>query len=257
MYAKALNVSNPADCTFYHTMDLPNGEHCEGEWDLRGGITEYLGNVNFKGKRALDIGTASGALTWEMERQGASVTGFDLSVKSQWDVIPSRNFDYKETIAKKKDLALRLHNGWWYCHRKFQAQANVVYGSVYDIPVELAPIDISVFGAILLHLRDPFLALQNGTRITKETVIVTELMPLDSASINNQPLARFLPYPGSTKHRWTWWHLTPQVVINMLGILGFEDTVVQYHKQKHISVMRECFTVVAKRTIDYDPDRGF
>ncbi len=34
-------------------------------------IDDYLGRFDFRGKRCLDIGTASGYLTFEMERRGA------------------------------------------------------------------------------------------------------------------------------------------------------------------------------------------
>jgi hypothetical protein len=61
------NVRDVAECAFYHYMDLP------GYWDLRPTIDEYLGRFDFRDKRALDVGAASGYLTFEMEKRGAGM----------------------------------------------------------------------------------------------------------------------------------------------------------------------------------------
>ena len=62
IYAAPRLVEDPADCYFYHTMDLPGHGTVTGEWDLRGREAAYLGNVDFQGKRVLEVGTASGHL---------------------------------------------------------------------------------------------------------------------------------------------------------------------------------------------------
>jgi len=79
IFAKPKIVNDVKDCYFYHTLDVPGYGTIEGNWDLRGGFSEYLGRVDFKGKKVLEMGTANGALCFEMERRGASVIAFDLS----------------------------------------------------------------------------------------------------------------------------------------------------------------------------------
>ncbi len=81
-----------AECLWYHTMDLPGIGMVDGSWDLRETIDNYLGRVDFAGKRCLDIGTASGFLTFEMERRGASaVASMDLDPTTHdWDIVHSR-----------------------------------------------------------------------------------------------------------------------------------------------------------------------
>ena len=75
IFAAPLNVDNVADCYFYHTMELPGHGVIEGrDWDLRGRVDEYLGKVDFAGQRVLEIGPASGFLTFEMENRGAIIS---------------------------------------------------------------------------------------------------------------------------------------------------------------------------------------
>jgi 2-polyprenyl-3-methyl-5-hydroxy-6-metoxy-1,4-benzoquinol methylase len=71
-------IENLNDCYFYHTGDLPGLRVQKGEWDLRGNISAYLGDVDFEGKRVLDVGTANGFLCFEIERRAAEAVGYDL-----------------------------------------------------------------------------------------------------------------------------------------------------------------------------------
>jgi hypothetical protein len=41
------------DCAFYHVIDLPGVGTTDGGWDLRGRVDDYLGHVDFAGKRVL------------------------------------------------------------------------------------------------------------------------------------------------------------------------------------------------------------
>jgi 2-polyprenyl-3-methyl-5-hydroxy-6-metoxy-1,4-benzoquinol methylase len=78
-YAAPRVITDVRDCFFYHTIDVPGHGTINGDWDLRPGIRDYLGQVDFLGKRVLDVGAASGFLTFTMEKQGAQVISYDLS----------------------------------------------------------------------------------------------------------------------------------------------------------------------------------
>jgi hypothetical protein len=69
IFAAPEKVEDVADCYFYHTMELPGYGVINGDWDLRHGVDDYLGNVTFAGKRVLEIGPASGFLAFEMEKR--------------------------------------------------------------------------------------------------------------------------------------------------------------------------------------------
>src|SRR5262249_35068814 len=147
----------------YHTIDLPEVGTIHGDWDLRSGLPEYLGHVDFAGRRVLDVGAANGLLSFFMERKGADVVSYDLDLNQRWDLVPFAAWtELEETWPGNALVTDRLNNAYWFAHRLTQSKARVVYGSVYDIPRAIGPVDIAVYGSVLLHVRDPFLALENG-----------------------------------------------------------------------------------------------
>jgi 2-polyprenyl-3-methyl-5-hydroxy-6-metoxy-1,4-benzoquinol methylase len=174
VYAQPRTITDLNDCYFYHTTDVPGYGLLEGEWDLRQGIRAYLGDVDFHGKRVLELGTASGFVCFHMEREGADVVGYDLSEHQSWDVVPYAQYSYEDFLQKRKEHIRRINNAFWLCHRAFGSHSTVVYGDVYSIPEGIGQVDISTSCSILLHVRDPFLALQKTLALTRETVIVTE-----------------------------------------------------------------------------------
>ena len=127
------------------------------------------------------------------------------------------------------------------------SKAKVVYGSVYNIPDEIGSIDISVYGSILLHLRDPFFALQNGLKLTKNTVIVEDILR-GKRTKTKKPYLRFLPNASTKEPKDTWWDIRPEWVVQAIGVLGFEKTKVTFHKQNFEGRMIQSYTVVGNKT---------
>ena len=62
-----------------------------------------------------------------------------------------------------------------------------------------------------------------------------------------------VPNRNRMHRRGTFWLLSPELIVNILGILGFEDSKVSFHKQKARGQELDMFTVVANRTCDFDP----
>lgn len=283
LFATARDVSNIGDCYFYHVMDLPGHGTVGEEWDLRGREVAYLGGVSFQGKRVLELGTASGFFCRFMESQGADVVGLDLAPDHVWDLVPFAGLDMTGYAVKLKDHIERLKNGWWFAHRLFHSRAKAVYANIYALPQAIGLVDIATFGAILLHLRDPFDALCNALSLTRETVIVTEVHPeqpadsrlgslVTSASgrglasglrrllgmeersaspgLPRQNALYFLPNPQAQDPSVavTWWCFTPEVICAFLGVLGFGQTTVTEHMQVFQGRPARMFTVVGKRT---------
>jgi len=150
-------------------MDIPGHGLAKGQWDLRKREPAYLGGFRFDGKRVLECGTASGCLCFYMESQGADVVGYDLSDKQDWDTVPFADGDHEQFREERRGHIRALNNGWWLSHGARQSKAWVVYGSVYEVPKEIGKVDVATFGAILLHVRDPFLALQSAAKLQPDT----------------------------------------------------------------------------------------
>ena len=78
----------------------------EGPWDLRGGVDDYLGGVDLRDKRVLEVGTASGFLCFTMEGRGAEVVAYDLSDKQSWDVVPYAQYDHESFDSERREHLL-------------------------------------------------------------------------------------------------------------------------------------------------------
>ena len=254
MWAEPRDIHSLDDCYFYHTMDIPTYGIVHGDWDLRGREAIYFGDTNFQGKRVLEIGTASGHLCFSMEKLGAEVVAYDLSDQQQWDIVPYAKSDYKQRIIERKKHINQLNNSFWLAHKAYNSHAKVMYGTVYDIPDDIGQFDICTFGSILLHLRDPFLALQRAASHATETVIVTDLSPKVRGRmlsmielITGTRLIRFLPNAQKLGPTESWWSLSPKLVSEFLQILGFANTRIFIHRQKFRGREIRLYTVVGQK----------
>lgn len=302
-YADPRVVEDLADCWFYHTMDLPGYGVVEGQWDLRNNEHNYTGGIDLDGRRVLEVGTASGHICFYMERQGAQVVGFDLSDDYDWDVVPMASVDHEAEAGERRKHIRQLNNGWWLSHRAVNSSAKVVYGTVYGIPAEIGPVDVAIYGSVLLHCRDPFQALYNGLRLTRSTVVVTDLLNprrMESSATNGSsapapttpaggpgrsgeiltlakkaaarlrsdpsqltaylrrywrptdlrgiPVMEFVPEFERSGPLDSWWYLTPEIVQQFIGVLGFGESEVHRHTQKSMWGDRQLFTVIGHRT---------
>jgi hypothetical protein len=267
-FAPPRHVTDLGDCYFYHTVDLPGYGTIPGEWDLRASVDDYLGRVPLAGKRVFEVGTANGFLCFEMERLGAAVVAHDLSDRECWDIVPFAQLDCHHLIADRRELLRKLHNAWWLAHRIHGSSARVVYGTAYDLPTAVGPIDVVTLGCVLLHLRDPFRALASATRLAAETVIVTEpILEADSRTLpwptrllrragkllrlpprTGGAAMTFLPHHELGGPTETWWVLPAELIRRFLGVLGFEDTSTTYHTQLYRGREHPLYTVVGRRT---------
>jgi SAM-dependent methyltransferase len=219
MYAEPRNVSDLSKCRFYHAMDLPDGQFVRGNWDLRNSFEKYTGFAQFAGRRMLDVGTASGFLTFEAEKRGAEVVSFDSSSPKMHAGVPFLDVRRHGGGAIEDDFE-GIRNAYWYAHKAYGSRAKCHYGDVYDLPDELGEFDVVQVGAILCHLRDPVGALISITRRCRETLVVTEPI-VDSP----HPFMAFVARPGDRAvkgPRNTWWHLSIGLYGMFLEILGFK-----------------------------------
>lgn len=233
------------DCDFYHSYNLASGP-VVGQWDLRETWKPYLGHVDFSGRSVIEIGPASGFLSFSMEDAGAQVTAIEPPMSHLWDVVPSQGVDipaWRRTFSAGIE---RVRNSFWYVHAEKKSSVRMLEIDPYKITAEIGDFDVAVLAAVLLHCRRPFDLLESVATRTRNTVVVTEVY---NASLGEQAACAFLPHRGVNQVD-TWWHFSPQFFISALGLLGFTEARVYFHSQKQPAAGNrdvELFTVVCER----------
>ena len=141
IFATPRKVEDVADCYFYHTMELPGRGVIEGrDWDLRGRVDQYLGNIDFAGQRVLEVGPASGFLAFEMEKRGADVISVEVTDEHGWDFVPYPDARLEEVFGPRRIVMQQLKNSYWFSHAALQSKAKVYYGDAYNLPAALGRI---------------------------------------------------------------------------------------------------------------------
>lgn len=128
----------PPHLAFYHTIEYAPGRHTAG-WPVIVPIVEMIRaamrELDFRGRRVLDIGCRDGAFSFEAERLGATeVLGVDFDLP-------------RENIA--------------FLAAAFASRARFEQHNIYDLrPDRLGLFDIVLLPGVVYHLRYPFLALR-------------------------------------------------------------------------------------------------
>jgi len=221
LFAKP-RTPRPEDCIWYHVMDVPGLGVTEAPWDLRGKFSEYIGSVPVEGRSVLDIGTASGFLSFEAEKAGArEIVSFDIGVGTSEHRLPFREklyyTDRAAFIAQQTAEFDRWKNAYWLAHKAFGSQARAVYGDIYNLPVELGTFDVVIVGAVLEHLRDPIGALESISRLAGHTLVISTEVIFDETGY-----ARFVGNGHDSDHDFCFWVYSLGVYRHVLKMLGFE-----------------------------------
>jgi hypothetical protein len=242
LYATPRAINDPADCYFYHVMDVPGFGLTTGEWDLRANVDNYLGRLSYRGKRALEIGPASGFLTFEMEKRGAEVVAIEVPDDPGWDFVPYPPETMTPIYPMRREHMRRLKNSFWFAHAAHRSQAKVHYGDVYKLPSELGHFDIALMASVLLHTKSPVRIMEQCVGLADTLIIVERMYP----SLEGKPLSRLAP--TAFNHKWdSWWEFSSDFFIQFCQVMGFNKIESFTHWQGFIHNPRKMFTVVASR----------
>ena len=234
------------DCYWYHTLDLPGGS-VTGEWDLRGRFDDYTGHVALSGKRVLDIGTASGFLTWESEKRGADVVSFDLDHASRQKLLPFRDTIYMrdrdESERQRQAFFDSMKRGYWHCHHALGSRARVCYGNIERIPPELGRFDVAMLCSVLEHLPDHVQAIASAASLADTVVITGPLTDSDDRR------AEFVGYASHPDANFSFWRYSVGVYREVFAMLGFRISRVTRASYRHVTTPApiEIPTIVAER----------
>jgi len=222
------------ECYWYATMDIPGHGVVEGEWDLNN-FDQYIGGVDVGGRTLLDVGCASGYLSFEAERRGARVTSFDMASISQAFYLPfacNPYFQDRDEWDKQVECGLTmLKNSYWYAHRHFNSRNKVVYGDIFRLDRVLPePVEVSIAGAIMEHLNDQISAIGSIARVTKKTIILAFTPIIDSDEMIARPI---LPLTDP-RHNITWWSYSRGLYERVLANVGFAVTDIRPCRAHHL-----------------------
>ena len=232
-FAVPREVTDINACHFYHVMDLPGFGTTDGLWDLRKTVDAYLGRVRFAGKRVLEIGPASGFLTFEMERRGADVVCVDLPPDHAWDFVPFATLDTDQTSGERAEYMEYMRNGFWFAHRAFGSRAKVFYGTADTLPASVGRFDVALLAAVLLHCRDPLGVIDTCAR-RADTLIIVEMLCED---IEGHAVQRLAPSPQNRD--WSiWWHFSTSFFRNYLAVIGFSRLQITTHRPTRLAPHR-------------------
>jgi SAM-dependent methyltransferase len=203
-------------------MDFPDGESVAGEWDIRGGFDQYIGNYPISGKTVLDVGTASGFLAFEAEKRGARVTAIDALHPTEFERIPFagslHQTDRRAWVTETGTWLQGLKNGFWFARRKFASNVEMVNLPLAELPFWDRRFDVVIAGAIIEHLANPVPVLADLAAIANEAVIIA-FTPVEDT---DEQIMRTANDWSNPLHNFTWWILSRGLYRRVFGNVGFD-----------------------------------
>jgi tRNA (mo5U34)-methyltransferase len=194
---------------WYHTQELAPGIVTPGMFDLRPLVPRYGIPAELTGIRALDVGTFEGFWAFELERRGAQVTAIDV------DHI--QDLDWPRRLRPAHDM--RRGEGFELARSALGSAVSRIGLSIYDATRErLGEYDLVFCGSVLIHLRDPMLALERMADLCRGKLILADEYSRRLAPI---PVAA-AEFRGETPWS-TWWRPSVRGWLSMVRAAGFED----------------------------------
>jgi tRNA (mo5U34)-methyltransferase len=152
---------------WYHTIELAPGEVTDGQVDLRPHVHRYGLPERMDGLRALDVGTFDGFWAFEMERRGADVVAIDIASERDLDVPANRRaLEAGDRLRRPPFQVAREALGSDVERRELSLYA--------ASPDELGTFDVVLCGSVLIHLRDPVLAMESLAALCRKRLILVE-----------------------------------------------------------------------------------
>jgi tRNA (mo5U34)-methyltransferase len=149
-----------------------------------------------------------------MERRGAAeVVAIDVLDPAKWDWPLASDRDAREAIAERKGAG----EGFEIARDAIESSVRRIEQSVYDLdPDDIGRFDLIYLGSLLLHLRDPVLALERVRAVCDGRLLVMDAIDLELSLRTRRPAARL-----DGKGRPWWWKPNSAGLKRMVESAGF------------------------------------
>jgi SAM-dependent methyltransferase len=218
--AAAARSAIDANPVWYHTLELAPGILTPGQIDLRTVARKLLPN-DLAGRRALDVGTFDGFWAFELEQRGAEVVAIDVerAEEAQWP--PA---DRARLEREAAELGVRLGRGFELAAELLGSRATRVVCDVLELTPEAigGPVDVVFVGALLVHLRDPVLALERIRAVLRPGGRLYQLEPI-SLRLSVLHPRRAVAQLQTLETPFNWWLPNLAALEAWLESAGFAD----------------------------------
>ena len=176
----------------YHRLRLGDGLIMNGDYDMSKYVDYYSLPADLTGQTVLDIATSSGFFAIECAQRGGKVTAIDI-----WEWTPLID------LIKLLDLDIRY-----------------VRESIYDLDASFGRFDLVICGSLLVHLPDPFIAIQKIYQVCKNQAVIATICTSDSEN-NSRPVCEFIGQKATDGDYWVYWTIGEEALKRMLLAAGF------------------------------------
>jgi len=250
--AEALGVPDIRNYYWYHTVELPGGLVTPGQYDFRESIAAFPFPADLRGKRVLDVGSATGFFAFEFARRGAEVTSLELPSLEALDRFPGQ--DVAQSLDKiRKMMGPRSAGGgsdapytaeemyfyllegpFEFCRKQLGAKIRRCYSTVYELTEAKAggTFDLVFMGDILLHTLNPMAALCAVAPLCRGTLVLSQRMP---ETADGEPAMLWVGGDSLGSDEVSWWLPNQSCLVAMLKKLGFRSVV---NTGSHSGVLR-------------------
>jgi tRNA (mo5U34)-methyltransferase len=180
-------------------------------FDLRPYVDRYGIPADLSGKRVLDVGTFEGFWAFELERRGGQVTAIDIDRIQQLDW----------PVGLRPDEDDRRGEGFEMVHDLRGSGVTRLGMSIYEADAERlgGTFDLVFCGSVLIHLRDPMLALERMAALCRGQLILAEEY---SRRLQLLPFLRAAEFRG--QEPWmVWWRPNVGTWTAMVEAAGFRE----------------------------------
>ena len=189
---------------WWHTIDLGDGVVTPGKTSLQEQLRRAEGiPISLHGKTVLDIGCWDGFYSFWCEQRGALVTPID-------------NFQHTAFVKSKYGVELRGGEG-------FRVAARCLGSALKpwkrDFTQVKGSFDVVLFFGVLYHQRNPLLALEQVSRLTRDCAVI-ETHYLEGES---RPVLQFYPSDSLNMDSTNYWGPSLSCVELMLRDVGFQS----------------------------------